>query len=92
VLCTQDLAPADGGTVAVAVPGGGCVNVHAAPDHGSLVISCVRPGLRRHTWSSRVPSMAETDPTTHLAMGTNWWYLSGLNGWVARDFVAPPTG
>jgi hypothetical protein len=91
VLSTQDLAPADGGTVAVSVPGGGCVNLHATPAHASRVHSCVSPGTQATYVVEQGPVyVAETDPTTRLAMGTIWWYLSGLGGWVAQDFVASP--
>ena len=93
VLCTQDLAPADGGTVTISVPGGGCADVHAAPGNTSTVLACVSPDAQTTYVVEQGPVyVAETDPTTNLAMGTIWWYLSGLSGWVAQDFVASPDG
>jgi hypothetical protein len=94
VLCTQDgLAPADGGTVAITVPGGGCANVHSAPGHTARVLSCASSSSATTYEVEQGPAyVAETDPTTHLPMGTIWWYLSGLDGWVAQDFVASTGG
>ncbi|MGA2283458.1 MAG: hypothetical protein ABSH07_07240 [Candidatus Dormibacteria bacterium] len=89
VLCTQDLAPVDGGTVMISVPGGGCADVHATPGNASSVLSCVSPSTQT-TYAVEQPPVyvAETDPTTHLTTGTIWWYLAGLDGWVAQDFIA----
>jgi hypothetical protein len=90
VLCTQDTAPADGSTVVITAPGGGCVDVHSAPGHASSVLSCVSSGATTYEVDQGPVYVAETDPTTHLAMGTIWWYLTGPDGWVAQDFVADP--
>jgi hypothetical protein len=89
VLCTQDLAPVDGGTVMISVPGEGCADVHAAPGNASSVLSCVSPSAQT-TYAVEQPPVyvTQTDPTTHLTTGTIWWYLAGLDGWVAQDFIA----
>jgi hypothetical protein len=93
VLCTQDTAPVDGGTVNIAAPGGGCVNVHSTPGHATSVLSCVASSSQTTYAVAQGPVyVAETDSTTHLPMGTLWWYVSGPNGWVAQDFVAGPAG
>ena len=92
VLCTQDLSPAGGGTVAISVPGSGCADVHSAPGHASTRLSCVSPSAQTTYSVEQGPVyVAETDPTTHLPMGTIWWYLSGVDGWVAQDFIATAT-
>jgi hypothetical protein len=93
VLCTQDTAPADGSTVVVTAPGGGCVDVHSAPGHASSVLSCVSSSSATTYEVEQGPVyVAETDSTTHLPMGTIWWYLTGPDGWVAQDFVAGANG
>lgn len=93
VLCTQDTAPADGSTVVATAPGGGCVDVHSAPGHASSVLSCVSSSSATTYEVEQGPVyVAETDSTTHLPMGTIWWYLTGPDGWVAQDFVAGANG
>ena len=93
VLCTQASAPADGGTVTVSVPGGGCAAVHATPGHASSTVSCVSSSASATYSVEGTPTyVAETDPTSGLPMGTMWWYLPALDGWVAQDFVAAPGG
>ena len=93
VLCTQALAPADGGTVTISVPGGTCADVHSAAGHASSVVSCVSPSAQTAYGVGQGPVyVAETDPTSGLGMGTLWWYLTGLDGWVAQDDVAAPGG
>jgi hypothetical protein len=93
VLCTQDLAPADGGTVMISAPGGGCAGIHSAPGNASSVLACVTPNAQSTYVVEQGPVyVAETDPATHLPMGTIWWYLAGPDGWVAQDFVASPEG
>ena len=93
VLCTQDTAPADGSTVTVTAPGRSCVNIHSAPGHASSVLSCVSSSSSTTYQVEQGPIyVAETDSTSHLPMGTIWWYLAGLGGWVAQDYVADPNG
>jgi hypothetical protein len=93
VLCTQDLAPADGGTVTISVPVGACADVRSAAGHASSVVSCVSPSAQTAYAVGQGPIyVAETDPTSGLAVGTLWWYLTGLDGWVAQDYVASPNG
>jgi hypothetical protein len=93
VLCTQDLAPANGSTVSITVPGGGCADIHSEPGHVARVLSCVSSSAQVTYAVEQGPVyVAETDPTTRLPMGTIWWYMSGLDGWVAQDFVASTGG
>jgi hypothetical protein len=91
VLCTQNMAPASGGTVAITSPGGACVRVHSAPGHASRAVACLSPSSQQTYSIVGAPAyVAETDPKTGLPMGTIWWYLAGVNGWVAQDFLAAP--
>jgi len=93
VTCTQDTAPSSGGMVVITVPGGGCASVHSAPGHASSVVSCDNPSSQSPYTISGAPTyVAETDPTSHLPMGTLWWHIPSLNGWVAQDWVAAPQG
>jgi len=93
VNCTQDTAPSSGGMVVITVPGGGCAPIHSAPGHGSSVVSCDNPSSQIvYTISGAPTYVAETDPTSHLPMGTLWWDIASLNGWIAQDWVAAPQG
>jgi hypothetical protein len=93
VNCTQDTAPSSGGTVVITVPGGGCASIYSAPGHASSVVSCDSPSTQTvYTISGAPTYVAETDPTSHLPMGTLWWHIPSLNGWVAQDWVAAPQG
>ena len=81
------------GTVVATAPGGGCVDVHSAPGHASSVLSCVSSSSATTYEVEQGPVyVAETDSTTHLPMGTIWWYLTGPDGWVAQDFLAGANG
>jgi hypothetical protein len=79
--------------VTISVPGGACADVHSAAGHASSVVSCVSPSAQTaYAVGQGHVYVAETDPTSGLAMGTLCWYLTGLDGWVAQDYVASPNG
>jgi hypothetical protein len=91
VLCNGGSAPANGSTVTIAFPGGGCAGVRSAPGHAARAIGCVSSGPQASYYVVGAPVyVAETDPATGLPMGTLWWYLSGLDGWVAQDWITGP--
>ena len=85
-LCGAKAAPADGASVAISVPGGGCARVRAGPGHASRTLSCLGSSpTAAYTVEGAPVYVPETDPASGLPMGTIWWYLAQPGGWVAQD-------
>ncbi len=92
-VCGATAAPADGASVAVSVPGGGCAPVRAGPGHASRTLSCLgASATARYTVEGAPVYVAETDPASGLPMGTIWWYLAQPGGWVAQDWLGGAAG
>ena len=79
------LFPIPNKRITVRLPGGGCVNVHAAPGVSSAVVGCLNDGTA--AFIDDGPTFVDDIRASDgVHIGHIWWHLQG-KGWIAHDFL-----
>jgi hypothetical protein len=73
----------------VQIAGGGCANVRDRPGLSGRVVACLPAGTRV-TIDGGPTYIVEPQPSGQTVVSHVWWHLTG-RGWMAHDFLVPPT-